>query len=379
MSSTTNGAVILKSFADLPQYLDLETLPPGPPEPDEVSGNVDLEPAQRDGNPLDSVTEPSPTAPPDLASLVAQLAGVTSRLEAAASEDARARQQATVELAHYEALAAERREAERALAEARRVRMAAELLSRQAFTEHARAQAARDAGVARAAEVACAELMAERTRAADELANRPHLARVIADQRRREQEQADAARRADEERATRLADGIVAARSALADGRVNDARQLLAPLARDFPTNDQVQSVLDVVRWRARSWSSVPHRRRCARSAGVSSATTPRVPSLGSPTSRSKDLPEDLARQVFGVWSNACFQLVQQRGWHEPLRYSVVTSRGAVLVRHTADSPHEVLSALGMGPDWYAGKVVTDERLLRAARPLLPRKQMGGV
>jgi hypothetical protein len=32
-----------------------------------------------------------------------------------------------------------------------------------------------------------------------------------------------------------------------------------------------------------------------------------------------------------------------------------------------------------MGPDWYVGKVVTDERVLRAARPLLPPKQSGSV
>src|SRR5262249_41402651 len=120
-----------------------------------------------------------------------------------------------------------------------------------AFTEEARAQAARNAAVARTAELACAELLAERTRAADELASRPYLARVIADQRRREQEQAEAARRAEEERAARLAQGLAAARQELATGSLDEARRLLAPLARDFPTDDQVQSVLDTVRWQA--------------------------------------------------------------------------------------------------------------------------------
>jgi hypothetical protein len=375
MSSTCNGAVILKSFAELSEHLDMNTLPPGPPESDEIVGSLDPAQSQQQGSGLDA----SPTAPQDLASLVAQLASVTSRLEAAASEDARARQQATVELAHYEALAAERHEAERALAEARRVRMAAELLSQQAFTEHARAQAARDAAVARAAEVACAELMAERTRAADELASRPYLARVIADQRRREQEQADVARRADEERGARLSDGIAAARSALADGRMDEARQLLAPLARDFPTNDQVQSVLDVVRWRAQQMVVGPAQSALRDIRGRVLRDDPDGAIARLADVKIDGLPEELARQVFGVWSNACFQLIQQRGWHEPLRYSVVTSRGAVLVRHSTDSPHEVLSAVGMGPDWYIGKVVTDERLLRVARPLLPPKQSGGA
>ncbi len=43
MSSTRNGAVILKSFADLPQHLDLESLPPGPPDPDQPSSFADIE------------------------------------------------------------------------------------------------------------------------------------------------------------------------------------------------------------------------------------------------------------------------------------------------------------------------------------------------
>ena len=41
-------------------------------------------------------------------------------------------------------------------------------------------------------------------------------------------------------------------------------------------------------------------------------------------------LPEDLARRLFGLWSNACVRLVEQRGWHEPRRYAPATSRGAV-------------------------------------------------
>jgi hypothetical protein len=35
-------------------------------------------------------------------------------------------------------------------------------------------------------------------------------------------------------------------------------------------------------------------------------------------------------------------------------------------------SPHEVLSALGMGPDWFVGKVVIGSSVLRATRPLRP-------
>ena len=377
MSSTHNGAVIVKSFADLPLHIDLESLPPGPPDTDEPSpiAEVDLAPTNSDDHQetvvgMSIASQPLPLQ--DLASLIAQLASLSNSLELAAREDARAREQATIELARYQTLAAEQREAERALAEAREVRMAAELLSSQAFTAEARVQASRNAAVARAAELACAELLAQRTRAADELASRPHLARLIADQRRREHEQAEAARRAEEERTARLAQGVAAARQELAAG--NKARRLLAPLARDFPTDDQVQSVLDTVRWQAQQLvvASVQTALRVARRALRES-----VPerAIGRPADvQMNGLPDDLARQVFGVWSNACYQFVQEHGWLEPLRYSIVTSRGAVLARPTAEAPHQVLSALGMARDWFVGKVVTDSAVLQAARPLQPPK-----
>lgn len=381
MSSSTHtngstGTVTLKSFSELASVLDLESLPPGPPEADDevdARTNSTLEDAGVD--PVSPATgEQASTAPQlDLASVIAQLAHVSSDLESMARDDARAREQATVELARYETLAAERREAERALAEARQVRLAAELLSSQAFTEAARAEAARHAAVARAAELACAELLAERTRAADELASRPHLARVIADRRQREQEQAEAARRAEEERAARLAGGIAAARQALTAGRLDEARQLLAPLARDFPSHDQVQSVLDIIKWQAQQLVVGPAQDALREASGRALRQDPEW-AVGRLAGIQMDgLPETLARQVFGVWSNACWHLVQQRGWHEPQRYSPATSRGAVLARRTPESPDEVVSCVGMGPTWHVGDVVTDARILRAARPLQAR------
>src|SRR5919202_3361501 len=130
-----------------------------------------------------------------------------------------------------------------AIAVARRVRATAELLVTEAFTEQARADAARHAAVARAAELTCTQLLAERTRAADELAGRPHLARVLDERRRRERERAEAAQRLEDERAARLANGIAPARQAHHEGRLDDARAILAPLARDFPSNQEIQSV----------------------------------------------------------------------------------------------------------------------------------------
>src|SRR5437899_9395749 len=257
-SNGSNGSITLKSFAQLADVLDRDSLPPGPSEADAANVASPDEPSL----PPQSVTvveaSTSSPAPHDLASLIAQLADVSSGLEMMARQDARAREQATIELAQYETLAAERQEAERALAEARRVRATAELLVSEAFTEQARADASRHAAVARAAEMMCTQLLAERIRAADELASRPHLARVLAERRQREREQAEAAQRAEAERAARLTDGIAVAKQAHREGRLDEARWLLAPLARDFPTNQEIQSVLDAVRWHAQHLRVAP-------------------------------------------------------------------------------------------------------------------------
>ena len=144
-SNGTNGSITLKSFSELASVLDLENLPPGPPDPDdETPSAIDSATIQTESTVVEEAA-PITSTRVDLASLIAQLASVSSGLETMARQDARAREQATIELAQYEALAAERKETERALADARRVRATAELLVTEAFTEQARADAARHA------------------------------------------------------------------------------------------------------------------------------------------------------------------------------------------------------------------------------------------
>ena len=371
-SNGSNGSITLKSFAQLADVLDLDSLPPGPSDADTADIATIDEPssAPRSGSVVE--TTANVPAPHDLASLIAQLADVSSGLETMARHDARAREQATIELAQYETLAAERQEAERALGEARRVRSTAELLVTEAFTEQARADAAHHASVARAAELMCTQLLAERIRAADELASRPHLSRVLAERRQREREQAEAAQRAEAERAARLTDGIAAAKQAHREGRLDEARALLAPLARDFPTNQEIQSVLDAVRWHAQHLRVAP--------AEEALRDVVRRPYRDNPEAAvgrlaavdMQGLPEDLARRVFGLWSNACFLLIRQAGMYEPRRYSPATSRGVVIARRTPDGPHEVVSSLGLS-GWQVGEEVKAQRIVDASRPLQER------
>jgi hypothetical protein len=374
-SNGATGTITLKSFSELASVLDLESLPPGPQDAgDNTSVQIDDLPVNDVIDEADAAdTSRSTLAQPlDLATVIAQLASVSSDLESMARADARAREQATIELAQYETLAAERQQAERALAEARSVRATAELLVTEAFTEQARADAARHAAVARAAELTCTQLLAERIRAADELASRPHLARVLTERRRREQEEAEAVKRAEEERAARLADGIAAAKQAHREGRLDDARALLAPLARDFPTNQEIQSVLDAVRWQAHHLRTAPAEEALSAAVRRPYRDDPEAAVGRLAAVDMQGLPEDLARRIFGVWSKTCLNLVRQSGMHDPRRYSAATSRGVIFARRTPEGPYQVVSALGLD-GWQVGEEVNAERIIDAARPLLDR------
>ena len=76
-----------------------------------------------------------------------------------------------------------------------------------------------------------------------------------------------------------------------------------------------MQSLADVVRWRERQRLVGPAEdalrdivRRPYRDDPA--ATVARLASV-----QVDGLPYDLARRVFGLWSNACARLVEQRGW----------------------------------------------------------------
>jgi hypothetical protein len=373
----TNGVITVKSFAELASVIDLETLPPGPMDGDhaDAAGTVDDQEvaadAVRDGGSIREQNR-STIEPLDLASVIAQLAHVTSEIESVARSDARAREQATIELAQYETLAAEREQAERALAEARSVRATAELLVTEAFTEEARAEAARHTAVARAAELACTRLLAERIRAADELSNRPNLARVLAERQRHEREQAEAAARAEQERIARRSSGIEAAKQAQREGRLDDARAILAPLADDCPNDQQIQSALESVRWQIQHLRTAPAEEALSAIVRRPYRDDPQAAVARLAALDIHGMPEDLARRVFGVWSKTCLKLVRQSGMQEPRRHSSATSRGLIFARRSPEAPYVIVSALGL-PGWQIGDEVKDKRIMEASRPLQDR------
>jgi len=360
--SSPNGSTILKSFAELGSVIDLQHLP---------AELADTAPAASEPQPA---RDASPAPALNLATLLSQLANMSNGLEAMARQDARARELATVELARYEALAAERHDAERALAEARQVRVLAEHLVAQAFTDELRVRAAEHVGSARAAEVACSELLAERVRMAEELASRPHLARVLAQRDRHARDQAEREQQRDVERAQRLTIGLEQAREVLRQEQPEQALAILHPLSTEFPGDPELRRALDAATWQLRRRAVAPAEEalRDLRSRAYrqdAERALARLTSVGM-----DDVPEELARQLFGIWSDLCLKVVQQRGWHDALRYAPQTSRGVVLARQTAQGPYEVVSALGL-PEWHVGQVVTSAGVLRSARPLQERRR----
>ncbi len=96
MTHHSNRGITLTSLADLGTVLDAQTLPSGPETPAEADET------------RESAPDSCPPVPQDLAGLIAQLASLSGGLESMAREDARAREQASIELAQYETLLAER-------------------------------------------------------------------------------------------------------------------------------------------------------------------------------------------------------------------------------------------------------------------------------
>jgi len=158
---------------------------------------------------------------------------------------------------------------------------------------------------------------------------------------------------------------------ALAADQLDDAQRLLEPLMREFSDNAEVRRRADALRWRLGQRLIAP--------AENALQAVVRRPYRDDPEAAvhlladicMDNLPEDLGRRIFGLWSNACYRLVELRGWHDPKRHAPFTSRGMVFARPTPEGPDTIVSSLGM-PEWRPDDLVTDVRVLRASRPLKP-------
>lgn len=344
-------SIVLKSFAELADALNLDTFPAAP-SPD-----------------IDGQSCPSTTSlyePTDLATLLEELEAASATLATVARQDHEARKLALRDLEQYDALVSGQRDAEDVAGRAQLVRCEAEHLAECAFAQETREAAARVAGMAAQAEAAATQLAQELEREAETIAAQVDIERLLAARQR--EEETEKAKAAEAEMARRLSGALTEARAALRDGRVEEAKAVLEPLAKENSSNGEIASLMAIITqreltvkvdaaeealWLARrEWRHAP------------AAATEQLTALDV-----DGLPEPLARQIFGEWARAVARLCRVRNLIEPLRYAPDPGRGAVIVRDGSTGDFTVVSALGMPAGWTAGSIVT-ERQVRRARPL---------
>jgi hypothetical protein len=383
--------IVLKSFAELADVLDVLDLggpaadaeSPPEPEPDlsgpvwdaatagpepEAEADTAVALAAHPAQPSEVGDGSAPAGPavPDLAGLLAELDRAGATLATVVRQDQEARALARRDLERYDALVADQRQAEAALARARQVRAEAEALAGAAFAPEARAAAERVAEVAVRIESAAAGLAEERGRAAEGLVASLDLERLLAERRR--EEEAESARAAEAQRAERLSGALAGASSALEAGRLEEARAQLGPVRSEYPDDAAVASLLHRLAQREASVKALAAeealweaRREHKKDPEGALARLEALDVAG--------LPDPLARQVFGTWAKACARLCRRRGLAEPLRYAPDPGRGALLAREAPGGPHRVVRVLGLGPEWRVGSPVAGLRLTMA-RPL---------
>ena len=344
-------SIVVKSFAELAELIDLDDLP----DDSLAYGAASAAVSTVRGNGV-----------ADLQELLAELETAGTTLAAIGQEDQEARDLALRDLERYETLVAQQREAELASERAQQMRREADAFATGAFTEAARAAARRVVEVATHIVTAAALLADERRQAAERLAMGLDLERAVAE--RRHQEAAEQAKVAEAERARRLSGALVAVREALQAGRFEEANEVLGSAASEYPDNSEIASLKDIIAQRelAVKMSTAEEvlwtvRRELRRD---SAAAVERLEVLDV-----DGLPEPLAKQLFGEWARACARLCRERSIAAPLRYAPDPGRGAIIARESSTASYAVVSALGMGPAWKPGSVVS-ERQVRRARPL---------
>ncbi|MFN8632905.1 MAG: hypothetical protein U0893_03555 [Chloroflexota bacterium] len=351
---------VVKSFADLPRLLNLDDLPPGPDDPGDAQPPQECIP--------DDVIEPAAQskAPIDLTDLLAELEAASATLAAVARHDEETRAVALRDLERYDAVAATLHQAELVQSQACQLHDRAAHLFAEAFATEAKVAAERVVTLTERSAAVADRLATERRAELEQLAAELDLERLLAERRR--QEEVEAARAAEAERAGRLSGALAEASEALQSGRIEEARALAGLVCTEDPDNADAASLITMIAQREMAVKSIAAdealwavRRDLRRTPAEAVARLEAVDVDG--------LPSSLAAQVFGEWARAASRLCRERGIAEPLRYAPDPGRGAIVARDAGLGEYVVVTALGMGPAWTVGTVV-GERQVRRARPL---------
>jgi hypothetical protein len=324
-----------------------------------------------------SVSEPSAPSLPDPSSISARLTNLVVAVSQVEELSRQARQAAASDLALYSGIAASQRQFEVGLTEARRIGLEAQTVYQRAFGREAKAVA--EPAVAEALEVEHAfnELAdAWRNQAESFLVEHPDVEALLSEQR----QQDDDARRREVARAKaeRFQQLVTATDAALREGLLDDARDCLKLLGREFPAEAaRVAPLQERLDHRVRAANDAAARRVLFQASelqgrGEFDAAVKLLEAV-----EIQGLSRETSEDVFGRWSAAC-SLLGQTGGLELLRYSATQGRGIILHRDPS-VPYGlvVFSALGMGPGYFEGRVVSaadreGSAMVARARPFRP-------
>jgi hypothetical protein len=303
-------------------------------------------------------SEPAPSLP-DPSSISARLTNLVVAVSQVEELSRKAREAAASDLAFYGGIATSQRQFEDGLAEARRIGQEAQAVYERAFGREARAVA--EPAVAEALEVEHAfnELAdARRNQAESFLAEHPDVEALLAEQR----QQDDDARRREVARAkaARFQQLVTGTDTALREGLLDEARDCLRLLGREFPAEaTRIAPLQERLEHRVRATNDAVARRVLLQASELQGrGEFDAAVKLLEPV-EIQGLSRETSEDVFGRWSAAC-SLLGQTGGLDLLRYSASQGRGIILHRDPS-VPYGlvVFSSLGMGPGYFEGRVVS--------------------
>jgi hypothetical protein len=320
--------------------------------------------------PVDDVTalpaDPAPpeagaSAPslPDPSSLTSRLRNLVVAVGQVEELSQRAREVAATDLALYSGIAASQRQFEEGLAEAQRIGQEAQVVYHRAFGREARAVAEPAVFEAREVQQAFADLADTwRQQAETFLAEHPDVDALLAEQR--QQEEDSRRRESARARADRFQQLVVATDAALRQGQLNDARECLKLLGREFPSEAERTAPLhERLDHRVRNANDALARRVLLQASELQGRGDFEAAVKLLEAVDVSGLSRETSEDVFGRWSAAC-SLLGQTGGLELLRYSPAQGRGVIVHRDpSVRYGMLVFSSLGMGPDYFEGRVVS--------------------
>ncbi len=295
----------------------------------------------------------------DLDVLVETIRRSADELQALSVADAQARKQAEEALAKYRRLTGDAGQLQRIAQEAQAVAEQASTVAAVAFSPECRDGAARVAqGAAITAQEANGRLRSV-TAEADALAVRDDVARLLIEERERE----ETARREAEERdrQARLTEAIAETAEMAKAGNFDEALRRLGCLATEHPNSPALASCIDKVRrqeWAVKTTMAEQALRTARRSRRDPQAAIAALEALDL-----SSVPDALARQVYGCWLKACSRL----GHRDAVHYSTGFCKGVVLIPGD-DGRMQMISAMGL-QRWDKGRRFS-ATTLKGARPL---------